>query len=75
MLRGTLVFFAGLLTIVILKRRLYLHNWMVRWKRGWGWGHCCSVAPAATTYSRVVFVRQAVSLAFCPQTKPNAWAT
>ena len=28
MLRGTLVFFAGLLTIVLLKRRLHTHHWL-----------------------------------------------
>lgn len=28
MLRGTLVIFAGLLTIVLLKRSLYIHHWM-----------------------------------------------
>ena len=28
MLRGTLVLFAGLLTIVILKRRLHTHHWL-----------------------------------------------
>ena len=28
MLRGTMVVFAGLLTIVLLKRRLHLHHWM-----------------------------------------------
>jgi len=28
MLRGTLVLFAGCLTILILKRRLYLHHWL-----------------------------------------------
>ena len=27
MLRGTLVIFAGLLTIVVLKRRLHIHHW------------------------------------------------
>ena len=27
MLRGTLVIFAGLLTIVVLKRRLHVHHW------------------------------------------------
>lgn len=43
MLRGTLVIWAGLLTIVILKRRLHSHHWfgMV--------GHCliCMHAQAA----------------------------
>lgn len=38
MLRGTLVFFAGLLTIVLLKRRLHIHNWL---------GMCLIVAGAA----------------------------
>ena len=28
MLRGTMVVFAGLLTIVILRRALHLHHWM-----------------------------------------------
>lgn len=28
MLRGTMVVFAGFLTIVLLKRRLHLHHWM-----------------------------------------------
>ena len=28
MLRGTMVVFAGLLTIVILRRTLHLHHWM-----------------------------------------------
>lgn len=28
MLRGTLVIFAGLLTIVLLKRRLFNHHWL-----------------------------------------------
>lgn len=28
MLRGTMVVFAGLLTIVILRRKLHLHHWM-----------------------------------------------
>lgn len=28
MLRGTMVVFAGLLTIVLLKRSLHLHHWM-----------------------------------------------
>lgn len=28
MLRGTLVLFAGLLTIVMLKRRLHTHHWL-----------------------------------------------
>ena len=28
MLRGTLVLFAGLLTIVLLKRRLHTHHWL-----------------------------------------------
>ncbi len=28
MLRGTLVLFAGLLTIVLLKRRLHIHHWL-----------------------------------------------
>eukprot|EP00959_Pyramimonas_sp_CCMP1952_P164769 3444261-Pyramimonas_sp.AAC.1 len=28
MLRGTLVFFAGLLTIAVLKRRLHSYNWI-----------------------------------------------
>ena len=28
MLRGTLVIFAGLLTIVVLKRRLHVHHWL-----------------------------------------------
>ena len=27
MLRGTLVLWAGLLTVVILKRRLHIHHW------------------------------------------------
>ena len=27
MLRGTLVIFAGLLTILVLKRRLHVHHW------------------------------------------------
>ena len=27
MLRGTLVLWAGLLTIVVLHRRLHIHNW------------------------------------------------
>ena len=28
MLRGTLVLFAGCFTIVILRRRLYIHHWL-----------------------------------------------
>ena len=28
MLRGTLVLFAGLLTMVLLKRRLHTHHWL-----------------------------------------------
>ena len=28
MLRGTLVVFAGILTVILLKRRLRLHHWM-----------------------------------------------
>ncbi len=28
MLRGTMVVFAGFLTIVLLRRRLHLHHWM-----------------------------------------------
>ncbi len=28
MMRGTLVLFAGLLTIVLLKRRLHSHHWL-----------------------------------------------
>lgn len=38
MLRGTLVFFCGILTIVILRRRLHVHHWL---------GMCLIIAGAA----------------------------
>ena len=38
MLRGTLVFFCGILTIIILRRRLHVHHWL---------GMCLIVAGAA----------------------------
>ena len=51
MLRGTLVLFAGLLTILLLKRRLHTHHWL---------GMALIVAGAALVgASSVIFDRMA----------------
>lgn len=43
MLRGTLVIFAGLLTILLLKRRLHSHHWLGMVRRWLGLGGCTPV--------------------------------